>query len=184
MLLVDPSFVAEEKLKAQRRRRFEAATEAPPIPKRSVAWPGGKIITPNKAGAIGSFLERKAGSLDKDKERALRAELERATAAAASPASDAPLALAGLTFALSAGGDDGGTGQAELARTIRAAGGAVSNTVHKKVHLLIASEWLAARPLLTPAATARPPAAPHPHTCTHAVFWSPAASRDVKNDKA
>jgi NAD-dependent DNA ligase len=145
MLRVDPGFVAQEKLKAkERRRRFEAATEPPPTPKRSVAWPGGKIITPNKAGAIASFLERKAGSLDKDKERALRAELERA--AATSPAADAP--LAGLTFALSAGGDDGGTGQAELARTIRAAGGTVSNTVHKKVHLLVASEWLVLKPCL------------------------------------
>jgi hypothetical protein len=142
---VDPHFIAEEQLKADdRRRRFEAVTENPPIPKRSLAWPGGKIVTPNKAGAIASFLERKASSLDKDKERALRAELERATADAsavtAATAAGAGLALAGLTFALSAGGDDGGTGQAELARTIREAGGVISNTVHKNVHLLVASE--------------------------------------------
>jgi hypothetical protein len=142
----DPAFVAQEQLKAdERRRRFEAVTEAPPIPKRSLAWPGGKIVTPNKAGAIASFLERKASSLDKDKERALRAELERATAdASAAPAGGVPLALAGLTFALSAGGDDGGSGQAKLARTIREAGGFISNTVHKNVHLLVASECLAA----------------------------------------
>jgi len=142
-LSVDPSFVAQEKVKAdERRQRFAAAAAAgaPPIPKRSVAWPGGKILTPNKADAIASFLERKKGKLDGETERSLRAELERVTGADSPVVDGASDALRGLTFALSAGGDADGVSQAELGRAIRAAGGFVSNTVHKKVHLLVASE--------------------------------------------
>lgn len=154
---VDASFLESQRAKAEeRRRRFEAAAREPPppLPKRSMAWPGGKIVTPNKAEAIASFLERKAGSLDEAKERVLLGELGRAAAeagagaaaaasAGAAAASGAAVsssrALAGLTLALSAGGDESGVGQAELAKSIRAAGGVVSNTVHKRVDLLVAS---------------------------------------------
>ncbi|EOD28792.1 hypothetical protein EMIHUDRAFT_234633 [Emiliania huxleyi CCMP1516] len=154
---VDASFLESQRAKAEeRRRRFEAAAREPPppLPKRSMAWPGGKIVTPNKVEAIASFLERKAGSLDEAKERVLLGELGRAAAeagagaaaaasagaaAASGAAASSSRALAGLTLALSAGGDESGVGQAELAKSIRAAGGVVSNTVHKRVDLLVAS---------------------------------------------
>lgn len=150
-LSVDPGFVAAEARKADERRARFAALEsapAPPILKKTVAWPGGKILTPNKAEAISSFLERKKGDLSPEHEQALRGHLDRA-AFSASEVRVGPGALAGLTLAMSAGGDESGTSQADLARSIREAGGIVSNTVHKNVHLLIAS-------------TCRHPLAPHP----------------------
>ena len=67
---------SESELKAARRARFrqEAKAGPPPLPKRTFAHPGGKIVTSDKDAALRKLLERKlrAGeALSADQQRAL-----------------------------------------------------------------------------------------------------------------
>ena len=75
----------DEAQKAQRRRvRFaiDPGTPAPPPPARSEAWPGGVLVTPNKAEALAAFHARKGASAG----TATAAATEAAAAAAAAAA--------------------------------------------------------------------------------------------------
>ena len=58
-IVVDPSFLAAERLRADARaRRFESAGPPPPLPKRNFAHPGGKIVTSDPLEKLQSFIER------------------------------------------------------------------------------------------------------------------------------
>ena len=41
------------------RFTIDATTPAPPVPKKSEAWPGGEILTPNKEATLAAFHSRK-----------------------------------------------------------------------------------------------------------------------------
>ena len=76
----DLQFLAEQKARAAARAaRFaaEASSPPPPLPTRSMAWPGGKL-THNKEDAVRKFIERKRASddgLSREAERTLIASL-------------------------------------------------------------------------------------------------------------
>ena len=68
---IDPEFLRDQRQRAaDRAARFaaEAASPPPPLPKRTMAWPGGKVTT-NKSVAVDKYLERKGDELT-DSERA------------------------------------------------------------------------------------------------------------------
>ena len=154
--------------RAARAARFaaEAARPPPPLPtNRLVAhtW-GGKVTKSDTKDSLKRFLARKAGSgaaLTPAQARAAAtvspvvapiiarpppAYSETADDLAAAAADDVllpppaapPQPLRGLVFGLSAGG--GEVSQRELAALIAKHGGAVSNTIHKRVDFVVASE--------------------------------------------
>jgi len=58
-IVVDPGFLAEERRRAaERAARFAAPQAPPPLPVRSFAHPGGKIVTSDKLEKLQSFIDR------------------------------------------------------------------------------------------------------------------------------
>ena len=75
-IVVDRAFVQQERERAAARAaRFSNAGPPPPLPKRSMAWPGGKLTT-NKATAVQKFLRRKKGDLTKEQRKRLKESLQ------------------------------------------------------------------------------------------------------------
>ena len=74
-IVVDRAFLREERERAAARAaRFSNAGPPPPLPVRSMAWPGGKL-TSNKATAVDAFLRRKQADLTAEQRKRLRESL-------------------------------------------------------------------------------------------------------------
>merc|ERR1712087_991068 len=126
--------VAEhERTLRARKQRFatEANKPTPPCPENRVAWAGGKIVKGNAEKCFIAMIKRKlANSAELTEEQAIRWQ-QLNLQIASQP-------FAGQLFTLSAG--NAVLSQRELARFIVQHGGKISNAVHRKCHMLVASE--------------------------------------------
>merc|ERR1712087_397567 len=127
--------VAEhERTLRARKQRFatEANKPTPPCPENRVAWAGGKIVKGNAEKCFIAMIKRKlANGAELTEEQAIRYQQLNLHTASHQP-------FAGQLFTLSAG--NAVLSQRELAAIIVQHGGKISNTVHRKCHMLVASE--------------------------------------------
>lgn len=144
---VDSEFLAEQRRKAEERRKRFANAEVPEPPKRVMAWPGGKMVS-NKEDALREFLKRhpsKEGIVLEQKRR------REDSAPAATPSSTTPSigrqeipyderdihALSEGCLVCLTGKFEGGKSSLKL--LVDKVGGHVVPTVNKKVAYVVAA---------------------------------------------
>ena len=130
---VDPAFLREQAQWArQRADRFKAdAQNPPPVPTKKMSHPGGRIRASNPQQKLHALLLRKIKANDTNITQLQRRALCDAT-------HTHNKVFINYTIALTAGGSM--LSQSEFAIIIRNYGGTISNTIHKRVDFVLASQ--------------------------------------------